>query len=62
MALTGCSLQQPLQQANQSQATVGQPAPDFVGTDLDGHPWEVAYNPSFPIAADGSSDSSTGHP
>lgn len=23
-------------------------------TDLDGHAWEVAYNPGFPIAADGS--------
>lgn len=35
-ALAGCSLQHPLDSANQSQATVGQPAPDFSGTDLDG--------------------------
>jgi uncharacterized protein len=25
-------------------------------TDLDGHPWEVAHNPSFPIGNDGSID------
>jgi predicted lactoylglutathione lyase len=25
-----------------------------VFTDLDGHAWEIAYNPSFPLAADGS--------
>src|ERR1700694_5022669 len=37
-SLTGCSLQQPLAQANQSQAEVGKPAPDFSGTDLDGRP------------------------
>lgn len=36
MALTGCSLQHPLDSANQSQATVGQPAPAFSGTTLDG--------------------------
>jgi cytochrome c biogenesis protein CcmG/thiol:disulfide interchange protein DsbE len=36
LGLDGCSLQQPLAQANQSQATVGRPAPDFTGTDLDG--------------------------
>jgi thiol-disulfide isomerase/thioredoxin len=34
--LTGCSLQHPLDGANQSLATVGRPAPDFTGTDLDG--------------------------
>ena len=25
-----------------------------VFTDLDGHPWEIAYNPGFPLAEDGS--------
>ncbi|HEY8741387.1 MAG TPA: redoxin domain-containing protein [Candidatus Dormibacteraeota bacterium] len=37
-ALAGCSLQHPLDAANQSQATVGKPAADFTGTDLDGRP------------------------
>lgn len=36
--ITGCSLQQPLAAANQSLATVGHIAPDWSGTDLDGHP------------------------
>jgi predicted lactoylglutathione lyase len=36
-----------------------QDSPHFVGrtgyfTDPDGHLWEVAWNPSFPLAADGS--------
>jgi uncharacterized protein len=36
------------------------PARTFYGgyagyfTDPDGHPWEIAYNPGFPLAADGS--------
>jgi catechol 2,3-dioxygenase-like lactoylglutathione lyase family enzyme len=36
------------------------PAPTFYGgyagvfTDPDGHPWEIAYNPGFALAADGS--------
>ncbi len=36
------------------------PAETFYGgyagvfTDLDGHAWEIAYNPGFPLAADGS--------
>jgi uncharacterized protein len=25
-----------------------------VFTDLDGHAWEIAHNPGFPLAADGS--------
>jgi cytochrome c biogenesis protein CcmG/thiol:disulfide interchange protein DsbE len=37
LLVAGCSLQQPLAEANQSQATVGKQAPDFSGTDLDGH-------------------------
>jgi cytochrome c biogenesis protein CcmG/thiol:disulfide interchange protein DsbE len=49
MALTGCSLQQPLQQANQSQATVGKPAPDFSGTDLDGRPVKLADYRGHPL-------------
>lgn len=36
--LSGCSLQHPLEGANQSQATVGKRAPDFTGTDLEGKP------------------------
>ena len=36
--LAGCSLQYPLDRANQSLAIVGQQAPDFTGTDLDGKP------------------------
>ena len=36
--LSGCSLQHPLEGANQSQATAGKPAPDFTGTDLEGKP------------------------
>ncbi|MGH2869285.1 MAG: VOC family protein [Solirubrobacteraceae bacterium] len=47
--------------AQEAGATVTKPAGDtFYGgyagffTDLDGHAWEVAYNPGFPIAADGS--------
>ncbi|WP_344923832.1 VOC family protein [Saccharopolyspora gregorii] len=36
------------------------PAETFYGgyagvfTDPDGHPWEIAHNPGFPLAADGS--------
>jgi thiol-disulfide isomerase/thioredoxin len=37
LLLSACSLQQPLTEANQGQALVGHPAPDWVGTDLDGH-------------------------
>jgi uncharacterized protein len=47
--------------AEEAGATVTKAAEDtFYGgyagffTDLDGHAWEVAYNPGFPIAADGS--------
>jgi uncharacterized protein len=47
--------------AEEAGATVTKAAGDtFYGgyaeffTDLDGHAWEVAYNPGFPIAADGS--------
>jgi cytochrome c biogenesis protein CcmG/thiol:disulfide interchange protein DsbE len=42
LGLSSCSLQQPLQAANQSQATVGKPAPDFSGTDLDGKPIKLS--------------------
>jgi cytochrome c biogenesis protein CcmG/thiol:disulfide interchange protein DsbE len=49
MAIAGCSLQQPLQQANQSQATVGKAAPDFVGTDLDGRPVKLADYRGHPL-------------
>jgi len=35
--VSACSIQQPLAEANQSQALVGHQAPDWVGTDLDGH-------------------------
>jgi len=47
--LPACSLQQPLQQANQSQATVGKPAPDFAGTDLDGQAVKLADYRGHPL-------------
>ncbi len=47
--------------AERAGATVTRPpAKTFYGgyagvfTDLDGHAWEIAYNPGFPLAADGS--------
>jgi len=49
VGLAGCSLQQPLQQANQSQATVGKPAPDFAGTDLDGKPVKLSDYRGHPL-------------
>jgi cytochrome c biogenesis protein CcmG/thiol:disulfide interchange protein DsbE len=49
VGLAGCSLQQPLQQANQSQATVGKPAPDFSGTDLDGKSIKLADYRGHPL-------------
>lgn len=46
--------------AQRAGATVTRPAADtFYGgyaaylTDLDGHVWEIAHNPGFPLAADG---------
>jgi peroxiredoxin len=49
VGVAGCSLQQPLQQANQSQATVGKPAPDFAGTDLDGMPVSLSDYRGHPL-------------
>ena len=50
-----------LAEAEAAGATIGRPgATTFWGGysgvffDLDGHPWEVAHNPGWPIAADGS--------
>ena len=50
-----------LVEAEAAGATIGRPgATTFWGGysgvffDLDGHPWEVAHNPGWPIAADGS--------
>ena len=50
-----------LAEAEAAGATIGRPgATTFWGgysgvfIDLDGHPWEVAHNPGWPIAADGS--------
>ncbi|WP_374212818.1 VOC family protein [Frankia sp. CiP3] len=47
--------------AERAGATVTRPpAKTFYGgyagvfTDVDGHAWEIAYNPGFPLAADGS--------
>ena len=47
--------------AERAGAAVSRPAAEtFYGgyagafTDLDGHAWEIAYNPGFPIAEDGS--------
>ncbi|SDK48726.1 hypothetical protein SAMN04487820_108215 [Actinopolyspora mzabensis] len=49
-----------LETARRAGATVTRPAAEtFYGgyagvfTDLDGHAWEIAYNPGFPIAEDG---------
>ena len=47
--VAGCSLQQPLQSANQSLATVGKPAPAFSGTDLDGKPIRLADFRGHPV-------------
>ena len=50
-----------IQQAGESGATITrQPAETFYGgyagvfRDLDGHAWEVAHNPGFGLAPDGS--------
>lgn len=47
-------------QAREAGATIGrEPGPTFYGgysgvfVDPDGHPWEVAHNPGFPIDEDG---------
>ena len=45
----GCSLQHPLDAANQSQATVGAPAPAFSGTDLDGKPISLSDFRGHPV-------------
>jgi catechol 2,3-dioxygenase-like lactoylglutathione lyase family enzyme len=54
-------VEQVLAAARNAGATVTRSAaPTFYGgyagcfTDLDGHLWEIAYNPGFPLAADGS--------
>ncbi len=49
LAIGGCSLQHPLTQSNQSLATVGQPAPDFSGTDLDGKPISLGQFKGQPV-------------
>jgi peroxiredoxin len=49
VAISGCSLQHPLEAANSSEATVGQPAPDFTGTDLDGKPISLKDFRGHPI-------------
>ncbi|BDV30449.1 VOC family protein [Microbacterium terricola] len=50
-----------LEAASQAGAQIGRagaPTPwggySGVFIDLDGHPWEIAHNPSWPLAADGS--------
>ncbi len=50
-----------IEAARAAGATVTRPpAKTFYGgyagvfADLDGHPWEIAHNPGFPLAADGS--------
>ncbi len=47
--MASCSLQQPLQAANQAQDAVGKPAPDFAGTDLDGHPIRLSDYRGHPL-------------
>ena len=42
-------MQQPLQSANQSQDAVGKAAPDFAGTDLDGHPVRLSDFRGHPL-------------
>jgi cytochrome c biogenesis protein CcmG/thiol:disulfide interchange protein DsbE len=49
IGLAGCSLQHPITQANQSLATVGQPAPDFSGTDLDGKAISLSQFKGHPV-------------
>src|SRR5258708_1793870 len=49
LTLGSCSLQQPLQAANQAQDAVGKPAPDFAGTDLDGHPIRLSDYRGHPL-------------
>ncbi|MFN2464644.1 MAG: TlpA family protein disulfide reductase [Candidatus Dormibacteria bacterium] len=49
MLLGGCSLQHPLEAANASQAIVGQPAPQFSGTDLDGKPISLGSFRGHPV-------------
>ncbi|MDO8287709.1 MAG: VOC family protein [Parvibaculum sp.] len=55
------AVDQLLEEAKQAGATILKPAQKvFWGgysgyfADLDGHPWEVAYNPGFKLEADGS--------
>ncbi len=48
-ALAGCSLQHPITAQNQSLATVGQPAPSFSGTDLDGKPISLEQFKGKPV-------------
>ncbi|HET7235027.1 MAG TPA: VOC family protein [Actinomycetota bacterium] len=50
-----------IEEARAAGARIGrEPAPTFWGgysgvfVDPDGHPWEVAHNPGFPLAEDGS--------
>ncbi len=52
LGLGSCSLQQPLQAANQAQDAVGKPAPDFAGTDLDGHPVRLSDYRGHPLLID----------
>jgi DsbE subfamily thiol:disulfide oxidoreductase len=49
VAATGCSLQHPIEQQNSSLATVGQPAPAFSGTDLDGKPISLEQFRGHPV-------------
>jgi cytochrome c biogenesis protein CcmG/thiol:disulfide interchange protein DsbE len=49
LATTGCSLQHPLTTQGQALATVGRPAPDFTGTDLDGRPVRLADFRGHPL-------------
>ena len=49
MALASCSLQHPITAQNQSLATVGQPAPAFSGTDLDGKPISLEQFKGHPV-------------
>jgi len=49
LLVSGCSLQQQLTGTNQSLATVGRPAPAWIGTDLDGKPIRLTDFRGHPV-------------
>jgi cytochrome c biogenesis protein CcmG, thiol:disulfide interchange protein DsbE len=49
LVVPACSLQSQLQVASQDSSLVGHPAPDWSGTDLDGHPIKLADFRGHPV-------------